>query len=359
MHICIVSDVFYPEIQGDVIRIYKDALAMKDAGLKVTIVSPSEGIKKFYCYKIKSSRSLLFSIPLSLLEIHKKEKIDVIWLNRYLFILPVFVIAKVIKAKIVCEIHGPERKEMMAFSNSAKKRFYNLLYHLNETIIKFSDKVIVVEKSLATWLNIDLKVPKEKIRFIGNFPDLNIFIPGDNKGNSFTVGYLGSLQKGRINPLLDLLKTNRNINFLIIGDGEDKGKILNQKKINTNIELFSVKDYKKIPFYLHKISVGIVFSLDSKIIFKEKGPPMKLFEYLACGIPVIAVNLPDLKNILEDNGLGLVTDNGRLGEGIQKIRNNFLWYKNNALKFRGQMEINYSWQKEAEKIIQILEDFRN
>jgi len=357
MHICLLNDVFYPEIQGDVVRIYKDLLVMKAAGYKVTLVSPNQGKKNINCYQVSKNQSLFISLPRAVLDIHKKNKVDVIWINRYAYILPMFLIAKIIKAKLICEIHGPERKEMMLFSHSIKKIIYNFIYKINEYAIKLSDKVIVVEKNLSRWLENELKVINNKIIFIGNYPDLTIFKPDFKKNKSFIIGYLGTLQRGRIDPLYNLIEKKKKYNYSIIGEGEDRQRILNYQKKYKNIYYHSENNYETIPFYIKKFNLGIVISLDSNIEFSEKGPPMKLFEYLACGIPVLAINLLDIKSLLEENGLGLVVDSNDLEMGIEKIRKKYFWYRNNVIKFRKIMKENYSWEKEKIKIVKILEEF--
>lgn len=355
MHVCIVSDVFYPIIEGDVVRILKDALVIKETGNSVSIVSPYEGIETINCYKINSRGSSLFSFTYAVWKIHQKSTIDIIWINRYFLILPFFILSKIIGAKFVCEIHGPERKQTEYFSKSRKKIVYDIIYFIDELLLKFIDKIVVVERELAEWLQKDLYVSKNKIIFIGNYPDLSIFSPVKKKrGGNFIVGFLGSLIKGRIDPLLELVaKNKKGYSYIVIGDGEDKEKVLSFKNIIHLVE----NDYQKVHLHLKRLDLGIIFSLSTNVVFPEKGPPMKLFEYLACGVPVIAVNMPNLRPFIENNGVGLVVGKGELDQGIAKIRNNYSWYKKRTLKFRSKMLKCYSWKKEKKKILYLLNNF--
>lgn len=357
MHVCIVTDVFYPIIQGDVIRIYKDALSIKKAGHAVSLISPQEGIKEINCYKIKDSNfsTFPFYVIKTLLKINRKNKIDVIWCNRCYQVLPLLVIAKIIGAKLICEIHGPESKQINLLSKSSKKIFYRIYYILNELALRFVNKVIVVEEELSLWLEKDLKISKDKIVFIGNYPDLSIFKPLNKKTNkTFTVGYIGTLQKNRINPFLRLVDRKKSgLRYIVVGDGDDKEEVLKNKIIDC---YFEIKN-KDMPKKINLLDVGIIFSLSSDIVFSEKGPPIKLFEYLACGVPVITVNIPNLKTLIEDNGLGLVVDSEKLEEGIEIIRKNYSWYKTHVLRFRNKMIENYSWNNEKKKISQVLKDY--
>jgi len=359
MHICFTTDVFYPVITGDVVRILKDSRTLQKLGNKVSLISSYSGIGSLNCHKVKDSRPWFFlvKIVLKILEIHKKNKIDFIWCNRCYQLIILLPLSKVIGARLVCEIHGPEKKQINLLTNSPKKFFYLLFYSFNEFLLKMANKIVVVEQELAGWLEKDLKVPKDKIVFIGNYPDLSVFKPtGKKLGKDFVVGYLGTLQKGRIDPLLELVaKKKKGYHFIVVGDGEDKNKVLGYKEITHLVE----NDYQKIPQHIRKFDLGIIFSLSSDVVFSEKGPPIKLFEYLACGVPVIAVNIPNLEPLIDNNRIGLMVEKNELEQGIEKIRKNYSWYKNNVLKFREKMKDLYSWDNEKKKIAQILEGLRS
>ena len=86
---------------------------------------------------------------------------------------------------------------------------------------------------------------------------------------------------------------------------------------------------------------------------------MKLFEYLACEVPVIAVNLNELSNIIEKNKVGIISSENQIETAIFTIQKNYQYYKNNAKKFRELMLSEYNWQKEKEKLLQIISAVRN
>lgn len=358
LRVCIITDTFYPIITGDVVRVIKDVQVIKKLGHRVTIISPQKGIREIECHKINSSRFLLLigSTLIKVLKIHRISRINIIWCNRYYQVFFLLPLSRLIGAKLICEIHGPEKKQVMTLTSSTKKIFYNSIYSISEFLLRFTDKIIIVEEELKGWLEKELHLPKDKIIFIGNYPNLSVFKPRKrNTSEKFTVGYLGTLQKNRIEPLLDLVaKKKKGYHFMIIGDGEDKQKVRDIKEITHLVE----NDYQKIPQHLRKFDLGIIFSLSTDVVFSEKGPPIKLFEYLACGIPVLAVNIPNLKPLIEGNGVGLVVEKDKLEQGIEKMKNNYVWYKTNVLKFREKMKKYYSWRNEKKKIAQILESFR-
>jgi glycosyltransferase involved in cell wall biosynthesis len=86
---------------------------------------------------------------------------------------------------------------------------------------------------------------------------------------------------------------------------------------------------------------------------------MKLFEYLACEIPVIAVNLPELSDVIETHKVGVITTENQIETAIFGIQKNYQYYKNNTKKFRELMQSEYNWRKEKEKLLLIISTVRN
>ena len=85
--------------------------------------------------------------------------------------------------------------------------------------------------------------------------------------------------------------------------------------------------------------------------------PLKMFENMASGRPIIATNLPTIKEVLNDNNSLLVKPDNResLAVGIVKlIEDKELGSRlaNNALKDIKE----YTWQKRVEKIIKYINE---
>ena len=84
--------------------------------------------------------------------------------------------------------------------------------------------------------------------------------------------------------------------------------------------------------------------------------PMKMFEYLACGRPIIASDLPVLQEVLNKrNALILPAGDARKWEAaIQRLQDDPAHAQNLAANARAEAQ-NYSWEARGEKIIRGLE----
>jgi hypothetical protein len=83
--------------------------------------------------------------------------------------------------------------------------------------------------------------------------------------------------------------------FILIGnDSIAKLKFKNRK----NIYLLGTRPYNDIPMYLHNSNVGIIpFNYKDFPLLVNSINPLKLYQYFACGLPVVAAKWDELLNI--------------------------------------------------------------
>ena len=84
--------------------------------------------------------------------------------------------------------------------------------------------------------------------------------------------------------------------------------------------------------------------------------PLKLFEYMAAGRPIVATDLPALREVLRDGETAvLVTpgDASALAAGIQRVVADAAFAERLALAARAEVD-NYTWDRRAERLEQLL-----
>ena len=135
------------------------------------------------------------------------------------------------------------------------------------------------------------------------------------------IGYFGHLYRGRG---IEIIEENAALlpEYAFVIYGGNEAEIIEFRRSNTHNNLFfmgfiSPKDiYKAMSLvdvllmpYQKKVSIGLAGSDTSRWM-----SPMKLFEYLSVGLPIISSNLPVLREVLIHNDNCLLTD----PEDVQK-----------------------------------------
>lgn len=166
------------------------------------------------------------------------------------------------------------------------------------------------------------------------------------------VMYAGSLfiqpWKG-VDILLDANKYFSDDCLLVLVGGEaDELKKIKENYNVRNILLKGRLPHFEVPKYLRAADALILPNKKGEVISEEYTSPLKLFEYMASGVPIVASDLPSLREVLNENNALLVEPNNphALAEGIGKIFNN----KDQADRLAQQALSdvkNYTWDKRA------------
>ncbi|CAN5165608.1 N/A [soil metagenome] len=119
-----------------------------------------------------------------------------------------------------------------------------------------------------------------------------------------------------------------------------------------NIEIVGKKPHKDMPHYVGSADILVIPNSGKEDISKLYTSPMKLFEYMASGRPIIASNLPSIREILnESNAYFFESDNP---EDLARVIKHVLKDMNTAeqkAKIALQVVQNYSWDKRAQIIL--------
>lgn len=148
--------------------------------------------------------------------------------------------------------------------------------------------------------------------------------------------------------------------FLMIGTGPlhaEVRRIIDQKGISNSFRLTGAVDYTQMPLYLSLASTGVApFKTASYRPLQEAGfywSPLKIFEYMAIGLPVVTIDVKPLNEMVRDGEEGLVYPEGntdRLASAVEKLINDpdMAWrLGENA---RRRVVEHYSWKRHCERL---------
>ena len=265
-------------------------------------------------YAVKSK--LDFRVFIRLLRYLKENKIEI--LHTFLF-----------HANILGRLAGHIAKTPVVISSQRNTDNWRSLYHmlLDRWTSRWADVIISNSHAGKNRLEKHEKIASEKIIVIPNgLEESAIDEPFDQKQlregygllDGKVIGMLSNFMMHKVHRIFVdsariLLKENRDLNFIIAGDGKNRVEFENEIKKT---------DFARRIVFLGKVSDINAFlaMLDVFVLPSEwEGMPVALMEAMLAGKPVIATKVGDVPNLVSDQKEGLLIPPCDVSELVKAI----------------------------------------
>lgn len=150
-----------------------------------------------------------------------------------------------------------------------------------------------------------------------------------------------------------VVERDRSVKFLLVGDGECLRRVEDEFKrrgVAGSVVVAGARPYAEVPYYVAASDIGIApYDLDAYPMLKRFGffwSPLKIFEYMAGGLPVVTVDVPPLNEIVEDCERGHVVPCGDVAaacEAILRLASDPAGRKAMGRRAREYVAAHYAW----------------
>jgi len=179
---------------------------------------------------------------------------------------------------------------------------------------------------------------------------------------AFLAGYTGSLFEGRgLGVILEVSRILKDVVFVIVGGEKAEADRLKRKIKEAglaNILVIGFVPHRMIPVYLAAFDEllmpyqGVVRTHQKKHDIAACMSPLKMFEYMASGRPIVASRLKVIEEILEDRQNAILVPPDSVTEwagAIQMLKDNESLRR--AIGERARSDVKkYSWDERVKKI---------
>ncbi len=312
------------------------------------------------------------------------KRVVVTTLPAYDFYLPSFLnrFANIIKnalsaRKLVKYVKDKDvtiytREEIVAYiANKNKKKvilelhkFYDNRIRLYKKLNKAGIKVVTISQGLKDAL-IGIGYDSNRILVAHDGVDIDRFdipqtkqearkqldLPQDKK----LVIYTGHLYDWKgVDTLIESAKYLNNDTLIVLVGGTDADiekykQIIIDKSLEDKIKLVGHKPYEDMPLYTRSADVLVLPNSGKEAVSNLYTSPLKLFTYMASRVPVVASDLPSIREVLDDDMTYFVKPDdpqALLSQGIQKAFED----KGSKSESAFLQVQNYTWDKRVNEI---------
>lgn len=298
-----------------------------------------------------------------------KARPDVIYMRTMHSPLSI-LLAKVTRAPLFIEVNGDSYTHYQAQRTSAFR--LGLIKLIDRINFRYCDKVIPISKGLQEMLWQRYQVPPEKTVLIESATDPELFRPLN--GNTCRqrlgldpagryVGFVGSFFRHQgIDVLIDaaptILRRFPDVRFLLVGDGVMRRawtEKVSVRGLSASFLFTGQVPYSEVSLYIGAAEVCVAPFLADR----GDASPLKLFDYLACGRPVVASDIRPLHNLLtRAQGIASVPpeDPEALGKEIGRFLEDQEAARRLGQKGREWVLEAHSWRAAAQRLLEVCEE---
>lgn len=237
--------------------------------------------------------------------------------------IPAMLLASVRHAKFIFDIRDLWPDEIVACGAATERSFVVRAVSALEKLIYRRAHLICCTTNPFLETVVQRGAQPQKTKYLPNGADVDVFraLPVDNPvasrfdfQNRFVVMYCGILGiKHGLETILNaakILEDEPNIVFAFVGGGARESYLTQCTKSMQLKNVMFVGEQKvkieDVPFLLARANVCISSLLPSPYL--EKILSVKIFEYLACGKPVIGLHSGETARVLKESGAGIVLE---------------------------------------------------
>jgi glycosyltransferase involved in cell wall biosynthesis len=165
------------------------------------------------------------------------------------------------------------------------------------------------------------------------------------------VLYLGGLMGGRgLEQLVDAIGLLPDVQLVMLGTGAERGRLLERAAARgASVVVLPPVAPELVEAYAASADVGVSPIVPSCLNYRYS-LPNKLFQYMAAGIPVVASDFPQVREVVEGSGAGVVVDTTRpeaIADGIRRVLGDLTVAAAMGARGRAAVEDRYNWSSSA------------
>ena len=359
-------------------RVEKEARTLTAAGYRVTVVADAaaglpererrDGVEvrrvarrgprlpgvRFVLHQARLSRALRVLRP-DILHAHDSNAL-----------IPVALAAGALRVPFVYDAHdlwlGRPRRE--------RSRLYFFLSQLTYTIVERllvprAAAVLTVSEPIARHL--ERRYRLDRVHLVPNYPEVTgpagrkdlRDLPGGAaiRSRGPVVLYLGGLMGGRgLEQLVDALRVARSTQLILLGEGPLASALVHRAAAfgaGDRLHLLEPVAPDDVIAYAASADIGVSPIVPSCLNYRYS-LPNKLFQYMAAGIPAVASDLPQVRDVVDGARCGLVVDTTRpeaIAAAIERLAGDPDGARAMGRRGREAVEDRYNWSAAAATLI--------
>ena len=296
------------------------------------------------------------------------ERPDVVYERASLHTTAGARLAEELEVPYIVEVNAPLALEQATYRGNGLAAFAAAA---ERRTLRAAGAVVAVSAALSDYV-VSLGVEPAKVSVLPNGVDPERFRPSPVDGRTRqrlgldgapVLGFVGGLRPWHgVDALPGLLRRLDRARLVVVGDGPLRASLdqrLRDYGVRDRVVFTGLIPHEEVPDVVRALDVALApyEPLDHPFYFS----PLKLFEAMACGVPVVAARIGQIEEVVEDGQTGLLYrpgDEDALAGACERLLADEDLRARIGAAAATAVRVRYTWRANAERIVQLAESLR-
>lgn len=282
----------------------------------------------------------------------------------------------ILPVKYVIEVNGVSTVELAIYSQS--RRLIKMTQRLEWMVFRLPHLIVTPHRNIRDALCQNYGLNPDRFLVVSNGANPDIFRPMDagecrrrlnlDKDGIYLI-FVGSFKKWHgidriVKVFPRLLEKIPKIHLLLVGDGDQRPsmeRFVLENKIESRVHFLGKKKFEEIPPIINAADLCVAPYFDE--LLNQTGiSPLKIYEYMACGKPVISSPLGGLETLFHTYEIGALVDSKDPEDwvpAIEDLINDEERRRHLGANARKALEEVFAWPVICEKILVAIGQLRS
>lgn len=297
--------------------------------------------------------------------LHRSWRIDVVYERYALWGYAAAGFTRAHGIPHLLEVNAPLPEEQKRYRDLENEKLALVFQH---HVFSSVSRVLVPSASLAPYV-VSSGADASVVQVVPNAADPKRFRPhrrrrtgGRLTDNTFTLGFVGSLKPWHgvddmVRVFRRLYRTWPGYRLLVVGDGplrEEAEQKLRSWGLEPYARFTGATSHEDIPQWMSQMDVALA-------PYPKRAPtyfsPIKIFEYMAGGVPIVASAVGQIDELLKNRRSALLHSPGAIAEMalcVEELRRKPSLRAKLSTEARAVLVQNYTWSKNAQRVLAIV-----
>jgi glycosyltransferase involved in cell wall biosynthesis len=277
-------------------------------------------------------------------------------------------IAAALDVPLIVELNAPLAVEQAAYRGNELRE---LAIAAERATLTRADAVLAVSEALREYV-VSLGADAERVHVVPNGVDARTFRPDERDAElraalglngGPVLGFVGGLRPWHglefLPPLLErLVRRHADVRLVVVGDGPLRAELecdLRARGVDANATFTGALPHDDVPPLIRQFDAALAPYPEANghsFYFS----PLKLFEYMACGVPVVGARVGQLADVVGDGETGLLYAPGDvdgLAAACERLLGDPVLGKRLGAAAAQKVRTEYTWDGNAARVEQV------